>query len=440
MSNTHTWLKNSLFLSCNIVLIVANAQVPTINSVEGDIASGHSVIIGGLGFTEKANAKPLFWWKADFGTSPSPLGRMLEWSDDDNLGDLSTTIVAPGSQQSFGNDHGTTTGISLSRVNFESDQLYLYRKTYEDFDITQDEAIRTRVTLISGTLNIGDIVTGQTSGATGTIIDIEEAHPDITYMTHIIRYDNTNGTINNQPPTDFISDEVMTSNSNATMTNSENSGINRTFNFKTIRMRVNRIGSYYPPNNMHVNAQGYGNAKFRITPEGTQGTTWPNDFTIQILYQLPREWKVEELQYETSSVDVVDGTFNFYQKGILGTDNHFRNRTTEHPNRYNSIVQSQVSHNAQPGSVMYYDSLYVDDTWHRVVICPESTWEERGNCEIQIPTSWNDNQVTVQLNLGGLYSNDSVYLYVVDDDGIANINGWQLTPSDIIFSNSFELN
>ena len=418
---------NNNFLKLSFLLLVFYANItyaqPSINTVTGDINT--TLTINGSAFTEKTNAKPLFWWKADFGTDPSTLSRMTAWSDDNNLGTLSTTVVAPGSQQSFGRDHGTSSGIALSRINFDSDQLYLYRKTYEDFDITTDEALRTRVDLISGTLNVGDVITGTTSGATGTIVRVIEAHPNITYMTHIVQYSNTDGTISAQPPVDFIKDEQMTSNSGAALTAVEK--LVRTFNFKTIRMRVNRIGNTYPPNNMHLNAQGAENSKFRITPEYTQGTTWSSQFTNQILYQLPREWKVEELQYQTSSIDVVDGTFNFYQKGVLGTDNKFRNRSSDEPNRYNSIVQSQVSHNAQPGSVMYYDALYVDDTWHRVVISEGSTWATRGNVEVQIPAEWNDNQIVINTNLAGLnIATTPLYLYVVDKNGIANENGYPL--------------
>ncbi len=428
-----------LFLALLLFVLVYGketfAQRPIINSVTGDL--GTTLTIRGSSFTEKTNAKPLFWWKADFGTSPSTLGRLTAWSDgDDNLGALSTNIVAPGSQQSFGTDHGTSSGIALSRVNFDSNQLYLYRKTYEDFDITTDEALRTRVNLVSGTLNVGDVITGQTSGATGTIVRVIEAHPNISYMTHILQYNNTDGTISAQPSVDFIKDEQLTSSSGATLTAIEK--LLRTFNFKTIRMWSKRYDNIYPKNNMHLNAQGAENFKFRITPEYTDGTTWSGEFTNQILQQLPREWKVEELQYQTSGISVKDGIFNFYQKGILGTDNKFTNRkpdgidsngkTVSSSRPYNSIVQSQVSHNAQPGSVMYYDQLYIDDTWHRVVISEGSTWAARGNVEVQIPSIWNNGEIVVSTNLGGLSSSEAqLYLYVVDANGVANENGYPLS-------------
>ena len=398
-----------------------------IGSVTGDLTKGSELIIAGSGFSAKENAKPLFWWKADFGNTPSNLGRKTAWDLDDNLGTFSTAVVAPGSQQAVAWDHGETTGAALSPLFFESDRVYFYRKTFEDFDVTTDEAIRTRVTLISGAINVGDVITGQTSGASGTVVAVKQAHPAITYMTHTVQYNNTSGTINDQPANDFVSDEQMVSNAGAVMTNSENSGIYRTFNFKTIRFWAN-IGSDI--NNMYTGAQGIHNAAYNIITENTGPTTWSKNFTHQRLYQLPREWKTEEIQYQTSGIGVTDGIWNYYQKGVLGTDNKFRNRIADQPNRYKRIAQSQVSHNAQPGSIMYYDSVYLDDTWHRVLLCSESTWGARTNCEIQIPTAWNSQQIKISLNLGGLTTSSPLYLYVVDKDGTVNANGFALQGSN----------
>jgi len=400
---------------------------PSISGVAGDLSDGETLTINGSGFTQKANAKPLFWWKADFGTTPSILGRKTAWDLDDHLGTFSNEVVAPGSQKAVAWDHGATSGAALSPLFFDSDRVYLYRKTYEDFDVTTDEAIRTRVTLISGTVNVGDVITGQTSGATGTVVAVHEKQ--LSYMTHIVQYDNTSGTINDQPAKDFVSDEQMTSSSGAVMTNSESKGIFRTFNFKTIRFWA---GTHYTDgqNNMYTGTQGSHNSEYAITTEYTGKTHYGKNYTNKRLYQLPREWKTEEVQYQTSSIGIADGIWNYYQKGVLGTAFKFRNRVTDAPNRYGRIAQSQVSHNAQPGSVMYYDSVYLDDTWHRILICPESTWIARSNCEVQIPTNWNDSQISVQVNLGGLDLSKSNYLYVIDKNGVANKNGWLLGGSD----------
>ncbi len=335
----------------NLLLIVsllipgfATAK-PVINSVTGSIENS-ALIISGSGFTAKANPEPLFWWKADFGITPSALGRST-WDKTDISGSFSTKVVAPGSQKSVGFDHGKSSGVALSRVVFNSDRLYLHRKTYEDFDITKDYGIKPGTTL-------------------------------------------------------------------------------KTFNFKTVRFWSKQAS--LGVNNMHVNAQGAENSAFRITPENTDKTIWSNSFTNKPLFQIPKKWKVEEIEYKTSSIGIRNGIFKFYQNGILGTDNKFINRNTKQPDRYAWVSQSQVSNGAQSGSIMYYDSLYLDDTWHHVVICKSKTWTTCGNREIQIPTTWTDTKIIIHTNLGGFNTESSLFLYVVNKDGVANDNGYPLCP------------
>jgi hypothetical protein len=48
--------------------------------------------------------------------------------------------------------------------------------------------------------------------------------------------------------------------------------------------------------------------------------------------------------------------------------------------------------------------------------------------EVQIPTAWNDKEIIVQLNLGGLDLSKPLYLYVFDKNGESNQNGLLLTP------------
>ncbi len=396
----------------------------SIEIVDGSIANDPRITIKGSGFTDKANAAPWFWWTADMGREPSSLGRKTTWDKNSfGIGDFSTAFVAPGSTRSIVNDHGGNSGASLSHVYFDSPQLYLHRKTYEDFDITEDFGLRTRVILLSGTLNVGDVVTGQTSGASATIILVrDDNNPG---RTHALQYDTNGSTLGATPSVDFINGEQLTTSSGAVATNTESNGVFRSFNFKTLRFSTQNTSQ---PNNMYFGAQGIFSANFQITPEHTDGSTFPNQFTIQQISQLPREWKVEELQYQTSGIDVRDGIYLFFQKGVLGTDNLFRNRTASDTDRYDAIVNSQVSNGAQPGSNMYYDSLYIDDTWHRVIICSGATFATCSDREIQIPTAWVDNELTVELHLGGLDTSTSLYLYVVSADGLENPDGFLLAP------------
>jgi hypothetical protein len=47
--------------------------------------------------------------------------------------------------------------------------------------------------------------------------------------------------------------------------------------------------------------------------------------------------------------------------------------------------------------------------------------------EIQIPTAWSDNSITVTVNQGVFGSGMTVYLYVVDQNGAVNSTGYPIT-------------
>ncbi len=415
-----TYLCRHLAIPFLLVSGLATAT-PFIASVNGDITKDKTITINGSLFTSKANPAPLLWWKADSGLTPSPLGRKTMWDGPFN-GNISTKIIAPGSHQSVVWDLGKSESAGLAHVNFNSDSLFVYRKSYENFDIRKNFAIRTRVVLKSGTLNPGDTITGATSGATGVI---DYIHPDISggNWTHSLFYKRTSGTVNATAPVDFIAGETMTSSTGATMTDDESQGILRTFNFKTFRIWY-KLGN---DNDIVFSAQGTDNdPTFKITPERTDATLWGRKM-LHPLSQLAKQWKVEEIQYKASSINAINGTFNVYQNGVLGSAKKFKMRTTAYPNRYAMIFQDQVSNGAEPGSVVYYDELYIDDTWHRVIICQGKTWATCGHSsEIQIPTSWNDTQIKVHLNLGGLNPKSLLFLYVFDKNGVPNSNGFPL--------------
>ena len=219
-----------LFIGFFIFPCIVDAK-PEINSIAGDIKDNTKLIINGSGFTAKSNPKPLFWWKADFGETPSNLGRKKSWDASKLTGNFSTAVVAPGSNHSVGKDHSTG-GAALARINFDSDRIYFHRKTYEDFDVTENWVYKT-----------------------GT--------------TH------------------------------------------KTFNFKTLRFWYNAGIT----NNLHINVQGANSNLYKIQPEGTDATIWNNDFTHNHLKQLPKVWKTEEVEYNTSSIGIADGTFHYYQNG-----------------------------------------------------------------------------------------------------------------------------
>jgi hypothetical protein len=82
------------------------------------------------------------------------------------------------------------------------------------------------------------------------------------------------------------------------------------------------------------------------------------------------------------------------------------------------------------GARTWWDDIYVDRTWARVMLSSSPTWGTSSAgplYEIQIPTAWSTSSITVQVNVGELPSGSAAYLYVVDATGAANASGFPVT-------------
>lgn len=79
-----------------------------------------------------------------------------------------------------------------------------------------------------------------------------------------------------------------------------------------------------------------------------------------------------------------------------------------------------------PVSWRYFDDIYIDTTWARVMIGNASTWTASTVREPQIPLSWSSTSITVKINQGRIASLGQAYLYVVDSSGAVNSSGFPL--------------
>lgn len=76
------------------------------------------------------------------------------------------------------------------------------------------------------------------------------------------------------------------------------------------------------------------------------------------------------------------------------------------------------SGDTEPAALLrqYISELYVDHSFARVEIGDAPTWNACTHREIQIPTAWNNNSITVTGNVGTFASGTQVYLFVVDEN------------------------
>lgn len=169
---------------------------------------------------------------------------------------------------------------------------------------------------------------------------------------------------------------------------------------------------------------------------GIQTKWWPMPFE-------GKKWIIEEYEYMTGDVGVENGILNYIRGGraAYAKSTRFRTRTSgTASNQYSLLFLDQISNNmvTPGGKTILYDALYIDDTWQRVFISDEPTWQnvvygsggsERVR-EVQIPVTWTDTKIEVSVRQGQHSQLAGKYLYVIGKDGNAiNQTGFELSAS-----------
>ncbi|MBK8508351.1 MAG: hypothetical protein IPL51_06760 [Candidatus Competibacteraceae bacterium] len=153
--------------------------------------------------------------------------------------------------------------------------------------------------------------------------------------------------------------------------------------------------------------------QIRAYGEGADGPTqWgsPNTFT-------PNKWhKFEVYMRENPKALIVwlDGKQQWSRPDMVATNFGGNGHTMDIGNMIDSAEEGY----GDKGSYSY-DDVYVDHTQSRVEIGNASTWSASTIRAIQIPTSWSDSSIKVNLNKGSITS-DTAYLFVIDSAGNAS--------------------
>lgn len=79
-------------------------------------------------------------------------------------------------------------------------------------------------------------------------------------------------------------------------------------------------------------------------------------------------------------------------------------------------------------TTLYYDNFYIDNSWARVEIGDNADYDSCTHREIQIPSSWVDGSIAINVNQGSFSDSDTAYLFVVDESGTVS------SGQEILFS------
>jgi hypothetical protein len=77
-------------------------------------------------------------------------------------------------------------------------------------------------------------------------------------------------------------------------------------------------------------------------------------------------------------------------------------------------------------TTLYYDNIYIDNSFARVEIGDSNSYDNCTHREIQIPITWISDHIQVKFNKGSFPDNQTVYLFVVDENGNPVGNGFPL--------------
>jgi hypothetical protein len=345
-------------------------STPAITSVNGTVSHGQSITIAGSGFGTKSTAAPAIW--------------------DDCSGTTITTLWAGGWPE---------TGTAAYRMQ--------YQTPVRDVALPHSHITK----YMTGAH--GDYEGGYNGGYNVMVWTILTGvtYPTKLYASYYTQVDPfwptaTNGTDNNYKVFDF-------SNGDSPYTMNSSTDNNWYIDFQQSGTYPNTYINWSGPPSWEANDDG---GSLDSHYWGTHGLTNPIGRWIKY-------------EFEVKITDQSDGYLKAWDNGTLVIN------YTGHTDRYTGITKSiglgGYARAYGENTFRYFADLYFDTTAQRVMICNGSSWAARGLCEVQIPSAWLTTSAAITVNQGSFGDGSTAYLYVVDADGNANSNGYQVTFSSL---------
>jgi hypothetical protein len=196
------------------------------------------------------------------------------------------------------------------------------------------------------------------------------------------------------------------------------------WNFKGFRIwgDTSNNNIYMPGYGQVSDASGSPRAYMEYTGTPGADVLYPSPDTVHGLRK--NEWKVEELFLrQSSSTGVGDGLWRMASNGrSSGSIQNLVTSSSSYPSRLQNLYWHQderVGFAAGDGKFFAYDVVYIDDSFARVVVTGNSTWNDGAETalEIQVPVAWSTNRIDIVLRKGALGSLSGKYAYVFNSSG-----------------------
>lgn len=136
-------------------------------------------------------------------------------------------------------------------------------------------------------------------------------------------------------------------------------------------------------------------------------------------------WHTEEFKWTLGTPGQDNGLWEYVRNG---NQEQYRNDVNNIANNMQTLsIDNYYSDHPASGSKVYLDDIYIDNTFSHVMLGNASTYTASTHREIQIPTAWTANSITLTANQGSFTSGSQAYLYVFDSTGAVNSSGYPVT-------------
>lgn len=169
------------------------------------------------------------------------------------------------------------------------------------------------------------------------------------------------------------------------------------------------------------------NGRVYVENIGTESGFW-GDFK-----QNTTDWSTVETIFQASSgPGVKDGLYVLRYDGVEKARGSLITRSSAAPAtmQWNYVVHGVAANKGgwspawNDNNRMWADDVYVDTTWSRVMLGESPTYAACNQLEVQIPSAWSNNSITVWARPGRFTKGQHVYLYVFDSNGNVNADGY----------------
>lgn len=150
-----------------------------------------------------------------------------------------------------------------------------------------------------------------------------------------------------------------------------------------------------------------------------------DEYSSNRVYQkrnmVPEVWHHFEVE-----LDVENGTYKSWFNGELGGIARFDPRAA-YQEAYSPTI-ALIGNNAWQDSLqnMYISEIYMDKSVQRVIIGDAPRYEDLTHYELQRPINWSNSEIEFAVNLGALADSSNLYVYVFDQEGVPNQQGFEL--------------